>query len=210
MTKQQSKKNARQERRARVEQMREQDAKTERRRNVFIAVITLLLVALIIGASVWAMNNGGGEGTVEGIDDLQSFDGLTSDHVDGSVDSQQIPPVGGDHAAAPQNCGVYTEPIANENAVHSLEHGAVWIAYQPQLADKEIAALEDVARRQPYVLVSPYPELPAPVVLSAWGKQLSLDDAADPRLNQFIETFVNGPQTPEPGAACDGGVGQPG
>jgi hypothetical protein len=59
------------------------------------------------------------------------------------------------------------------------------------------------------VLVSPYPDLPAPVVASAWGKQLQLDSANDPRLEQFVSAFREGPQTPEPGAPCTGGTGNP-
>jgi hypothetical protein len=46
-------------------------------------------------------------------------------------------------------------------------------------------------------------------VASAWGYQVKLDSASDPRLEQFIRTFEQGPQTPEPGAACVGGTGTP-
>ncbi|MPZ29305.1 MAG: DUF3105 domain-containing protein, partial [Micromonosporaceae bacterium] len=49
----------------------------------------------------------------------------------------------------------------------------------------------------------------APVVASAWGKQLPLDSADDPRLKEFVRTFAQGPQTPEPGAPCTGGAGEP-
>jgi hypothetical protein len=52
-------------------------------------------------------------------------------------------------------------------------------------------------------------DLPSPVVASAWGKQLRLDGAGDPRLERFVSAFQQGPQTPEPGAACTGGVGEP-
>jgi hypothetical protein len=117
--------------------------------------------------------------------------------------------VGGNHAPLWQNCGFYDAPIASENAVHSLEHGAVWITYQPDLAPEQVDLLRRLARRQTYVLVSPYPNLPAPVVASAWGHQLGLNSADDPRLNQFVRAFRLGPQAPEREGPCTGGAGAP-
>jgi hypothetical protein len=135
----------------------------------------------------------------------KSFQNLGYDHVKGSVHYRQIPPVGGDHASIWQNCGFYLEPVREETAVHSMEHGAVWIAYRPGLRAEHVDTLRELANKT-YVLVSLYPDLPTPVVASAWGKQLRLDSANDPRLKQFVSTFREGPQTPEPGAPCTGGT----
>ena len=88
--------------------------------------------------------------------------------------------------------------------MHSLEHGAVWITYQPDLPAAEKEALRTLAADQPYLLVSPYPGLDSPLVASAWGAQLRLEQADDPRLPAFIARYAgNGP---EPGATCDTGV----
>jgi hypothetical protein len=133
----------------------------------------------------------------------------SASHVDTPVAYEQTPPVGGDHNPAWQNCGYYSEPIASEFGVHALEHGAVWITYRSDLPEDQIGALRDRTARS-YVLVSPWEgELPAPVVASAWGKQLTFESATDPALAQFVEFYAQGPQTPEPGAACNGGVGNP-
>jgi hypothetical protein len=140
---------------------------------------------------------------------VATFANLSREHVTGPVTYPQTPPVGGPHAPVWQNCGIYTQPVANENAVHSLEHGAVWITYQPSLPAGQVSQLRTVARGQPYVLLSPYPDLPTPVVASAWGVQLRLADASDPRLAQFIAAYQRGPQTPEPDAPCTGGTGHP-
>jgi hypothetical protein len=142
---------------------------------------------------------------------VQTIEVASASHVETAVAYEQTPPVGGDHFPPPawQNCGFYSEPIASESAVHSLEHGAVWITHRPDLPEDQIGALRDRTARS-YVLVSPWEgELPAPVVASAWGKQLPLQSATDPALAQFIEFYAQGPQTPEPGAACSGGVGNP-
>jgi hypothetical protein len=138
-----------------------------------------------------------------------SFDGLGSAHVTGSVEYAQHPPVGGDHAPQWQNCGFYSSPIPNETAVHSMEHGAVWITYGTNLPQDQINRIRQIVTGQNFVLASPISDLPAPIVVSAWERQLHLDSAEDPRLEQFIAYFKQGPTTPERGAPCGGGVGTP-
>ena len=140
---------------------------------------------------------------------VRSFSNLSRSHTEEPVDYPQTPPVGGPHNSVWQNCGFYSKPVRNENAVHSMEHGAVWITYRPDLPGGQVEMLRDLAQSNDYVLVSPYPDLPSPVVASAWGKQLRLDSADDSRLEQFVSAYSQGPQTPEPGAACSGGVGSP-
>ena len=137
---------------------------------------------------------------------VESFPDPGAGHVDGPVAYAQTPPVGGEHSPVWQNCGYYPAPVANEAGVHSLEHGAVWVTYRPDLAQDQIETLRELAESQSYILVSPYPDLPAPVVASAWGEQLRLESADDPRLAQFVRVYRLGPRTPEPGAACTGGT----
>lgn len=165
------------------------------------------LLAVASAAVLAGCGGGGGGDAKPDIAGLQTFSGLSRNHVTTPVEYPQVPPVGGDHFPAPQTCGAYDQPIRNELGVHSMEHGAVWITYRPDLPS---AAVDRLRRevRQPYVLVSPYPDLPAPVVASAWGRQVRLDSAEDSRLDQFVARFRDGPQTPEPGAACTG-VGTP-
>jgi len=132
-------------------------------------------------------------------------------HVSGSVKYDSTPPMGGDHDPMWQNCDgrVYDKALRNENAVHSLEHGAVWITYKPDLAGQEVDKLKSKVNGTDYTLMSPYPGLDAPIVLSAWGKQLKLQNASDGRVDAFLKAFVKGPQTPEPGAACTGAKDTP-
>ena len=138
-----------------------------------------------------------------------SYPNQSRGHAVGTVTYDAIPPVGGDHAEVGQNCGIYTEPVEAEYAVHSLEHGAVWITYDPALPADDVATLQALVRGRPYALLSPAAGLPAPVVASAWGVQLQLPEAGDPRVAEFLTAYLQGPQTPEPGASCFGGVGTP-
>ena len=141
-----------------------------------------------------ALENGGG---------VQTLADLSRNHVEGPVSYPQTPPVGGDHNGVWQSCQgtVYTERIASEHAVHSLEHGAVWVTYRPDLPADQVETLARRVQGIDYTLMSPFPDLPSPVVLSAWGKQLAVDSVDDPRVEQFIQSYrVTASQ--EPGATC--------
>ncbi len=130
-------------------------------------------------------------------------------HAAGRIDYKENPPIGGAHNVVWQNCGIYDTPIHNEHAVHSMEHGAVWITYRTGLPADQVQALKEAAADD-FMLLSPYPDLPAPVVVSAWNHQLTLDSAADPGLDAFIARYKNNPQTtPEFGAPCAGGTSGP-
>ncbi|MGC4107508.1 MAG: DUF3105 domain-containing protein [Thermomicrobiales bacterium] len=123
-------------------------------------------------------------------------------HETGDILYEEVPPVGGPHNAVWQNCGYYSLPINNVNGTHSLEHGAVWITYDPNLPADQVQQLKDLTK-QTYVLVSPYPNLPGPVVASVWGKQLVLQSFDLDKLKTFIKEYKQNPDnTPERGALC--------
>jgi Protein of unknown function (DUF3105) len=169
------------------------------------AVIVLFVGGFIALAVVDARQQSGSAAPNE----VKTYDvGPAGQHTSGDVDYEQSPPVGGEHDPVWQNCGYYDKPVRDENAVHSLEHGAVWITYSPDLPQDQITDLKNIAEDRSYILVSPYPDLSSdtPVVASAWGKQEGLDGADDPDLESFIQAYRQGPQTPEPGAVCTGGT----
>ena len=121
-------------------------------------------------------------------------------HTPDRVVYAQDPPAGGSHDSQWLTCAVYDEPVRSENAVHALEHGAIWITYQPDLDATAIERLEAYGRRSE-VIVSPYPGLDSPIVLSAWGRQLRLDSVDDAVIDQFYRAFRDR-TAPEPGASC--------
>lgn len=175
---------------------------------VLLAIGGAVVLVGILGYAIWntvqARN-----ARVARIEGEQVFPRPEAGHVETDVEYEIIPPVGGPHNSAWQNCGIYDQPIQDVFAVHSLEHGAVWITYRPDLPADQVEMLRRTASGNSYVLLSPYPDLPSPVAASAWGVQLKVESAADPRIWQFIQKYQQGAQTPEVGAACTGGVGQP-
>jgi hypothetical protein len=197
---------------AQREQERNAQVTTHKRQKWLPWAILGAIVVLAIGGWLFYMYM-----NYRGLDGLERVNpqSLSRDHMTGLLPQSypQAPPWGGPHANTWQNCGVYAEPVPVDMAVHSLEHGAVWITYRPELPASDVQALRALARNQPYVLVSPWsadwPALPSPVVISAWGLQLKTDSASDSRLGDFVRRYANGPQTPEPGARCTGGAGTP-
>jgi hypothetical protein len=125
-------------------------------------------------------------------------------HESGDLDYPQSPPVGGPHNDIWLDCGVYDEPVPEENVVHDLEHGTIWITYGSGLDADEVDALADALPQNG--ILSPYDDLRAPVVVTVWGRQLDLTGADDPRLELFIEQFGEGVTAPEPFASCAGGA----
>jgi hypothetical protein len=178
-----------------------------RRTGLIIGLVAAVLLAGFIALVVWDSRQQSASEPPAGVEDVDVGPG--NQHSQGDIAYTRNPPAGGEHNPIWQNCGFYEEPIRSENAVHSLEHGAVWITFRPDLPREQVERLRELAQDHNFVLVSPYPELPSPVVATAWGKQLQLESADDPDLERFVRAYQQGPQTPEPGATCTGGVGEP-
>jgi hypothetical protein len=166
-----------------------------------------VVLVLLLGLVTYTLASAPPPKQIQGLLTFPNIPG--GQHISGPIGYPQTPPVGGPHASAWQNCGIYDRPIQSENAVHSLEHGAVWITYSPDLPQSRVELLESAARAQRAVLLSPFQGLPSPIVASAWGAQVQLPDASDPRLVEFVRQFQQGPYAPERGATCAGGVGTP-
>jgi len=174
---------------------------------IVVGLVVLVLVAGLIALFVIDSRQRAESVPPEGVEEFDV--GKAGDHTRDTVDYEQVPPAGGAHNPVWQNAGFYEEPVRNETAVHTLEHGAVWIAYDPDLPQEQKDALREIVEAQDCLLASPYPGLDAPLVASAWGAQMRLESTDDPNLQRFIGTYRKGSQTPEPGAACTRGTGDP-
>jgi hypothetical protein len=222
-------KQEREERRlAKVEAFKKQQAREKRNRLIAtisgilgaVAVLALIVTVVVVNATP---KPDPASITIEGLKTYPSITG--GGHVDVSPEGTPLnpaptvdyqgdygmnPPAGGNHWAGWLNCGVYSEPQQAERAVHSLEHGALWVTYDPAaLSQSDVDALVGKLPAS-YVIVSPYPGLPAPIVASAWGAQVHLTDVEDARLGDFVTKYWKSALAPEPGALCSGAIDGPG
>jgi hypothetical protein len=117
-----------------------------------------------------------------------------------------FPPVGGPHDAEWAACNgvVYDAPVRNESMVHTLEHGAIWITYNPDTIGADLDTLKALVDGKPYLTLSPYPDLETKISIQAWAHQLKLDSATDERIQQFITALQRNPfLTPEVNGTCE-------
>ncbi|MDQ0602337.1 hypothetical protein QF037_006682 [Streptomyces canus] len=208
------------ERQARIAEMRRAEQARERRNRLLtIGASVAVVTALVVGGVVLVRSQDDGGGTTAdssnpghwttGKDGVKTWSSkLSQTHVTKTVKYPMTPPAGGDHDARWMNCNgdVYTKELNNMNAVHSLEHGSVWVTYTSKAKKADIDALAAKVKKTPYTLMSPYEKQAAPIMLTAWGHQRTVTSASDPNVDKFFETYVQGEQTPEKGATCQGGL----
>ena len=204
-----------QKRQEKLAEYQKQLAKRRRSKLVWWVVgstAAVVIIGLIVASIVFApappkeYEPGSAGADIEGV---ETFENETQ-HVDGTVDYPQSPPAGGPHNAVWLNCGIYDQPVPNENAVHSMEHGAVWVTYDAdEVSGDELAQLKSQLPST-YVVLSPYEGLDSPIVLTNWNHQLKLDSADDERIPAFMEEYWRSQNVPEVNAACTGALDAPG
>ncbi len=139
---------------------------------------------------------------------IEVYPATTNHTVKGPIEYDRKPPTNGNHDPLWQNCGFYEEPVEDRHAVHSLDHGVVWITYRPDLPKQQIETLRPYGNEN-YVIASPYPGQNAPVIATSWRVQLELGGADDPRLRRFVNQFRISELAPLSGNRCTLGVGTP-
>lgn len=203
---------------ARIAEMRRAERARDRRNAAIAITVSVAFAAGLIGFGAWVLidkqekKDAAAAARKAPVNGEQTWDVKTlgRNHVETPVQYPMNPPVGGDHSPRWMNCNgdVYKNPVPEVNAVHSLEHGAVWVTYNEKAAKGDLDTLAGTVAKTPYTLMSPVKEQAGTIMLSAWGRQLTVDKADDPRVAQFFTKYVQGPQTPEPGAACTNGLAE--
>ncbi len=124
---------------------------------------------------------------------------LAQDHIPvGSKrpDYNSNPPTSGPHYPNPANWGIYDKPLPDEQLVHNLEHGGVWISYRDPGDQELIGKLKELAGKYSLkVIMTPRPENDSAIAVAAWGRLLKLDTFDKAKIQEFIDAFINrGPE----------------
>ena len=119
-----------------------------------------------------------------------------------------LPPYGGPHDGLTLPCGTYQNAIREENAVHSMEHGAVVIWYRPSAISaeqfEELQALtnEHVFERGDFVILAPLEGIRGTVALSSWGESMTLETVELDTIESYIRTFKHNAPEPVEAGGC--------
>jgi hypothetical protein len=175
-------------------------------------VAVILFAGVVIGYAVIQVRAKAADKPEARAADAAKIPGITlvsypsGQHVQTPIKYDKSPPFGGQHDPEWADCTgtVYAKQIRSENAVHSLEHGAIWVTYRPDLTAAEVDSLKKRVNGTNYMLLSPYAGLKTKVSLQAWGHQLAVDSVDDSRIDRFIKDLrLNSAATPEFGASCE-------
>ena len=106
------------------------------------------------------------------------------------------PPTSGPHYAEPAKWGIYDLELPDEQLVHNLEHGGIWISYRDAGDQDLIAKLKDIADDYALkVIMTPRPQNDSAMVLAAWTRLLQLETFDEQQIKSFIKAFITkGPE----------------
>lgn len=123
-------------------------------------------------------------------------EGSTHVPVGTKVEYKTNPPTSGNHYPEPANWGVYQQTLQDEQVVHNLEHGGIWISYK-DIDDDTKAKLEDIARKNSgSVLLEPRPANDAKIAIASWTRSITMDTFDRAKIEEFITHNKN--KSPEP------------
>lgn len=200
--------------RRRVEQA---TAEGDRSRLVVYGAIAIVVVLLAAGVYVTTLSDGGDSSSIESrplpdsgdqslLEGVERFPSEGRTHVDPGtqVDYSTSPPTSGPHYGDWTDAGYYEETPPAGNLVHSLEHGAVVIYYDPDAltpeAEESLQAFAQAHQDQwASVIVVPNPneEPESPYVLTAWRTMLRMDEYDPQVVRAFLAEYLGrGPENP--------------
>ena len=165
--------------------------------NKKVVLIYAGVIVVVVGFGFWLMKSS--EQQQRNLPG-QPFENQGQEHIaQGSTDHPPYnsnPPTSGWHWPQPANWGAYDSTIPDEQLIHNLEHGGIWISYKPGMVDQDtVNKLKDFANRYPLIIVEPREANTSAISLAAWTRLQNLDAYDERAILEFIDAFHNeGPE----------------
>lgn len=100
------------------------------------------------------------------------------------------PPSSGWHYPRPAQSGIYDTEFPDEQLIHNLEHGHIWIAYKPDMPKDQIELLVNLAKGYgSKVIMAPRKENDTLVALVAWQHVLKLTAVDELQIKTFFDAY---------------------
>jgi hypothetical protein len=101
------------------------------------------------------------------------------------------PPTSGPHAAALRTA-VYDRTLPDENLIHNLEHGHIWLSYRDREDTEAIELFERLQSQFPSSVIVTYrPANDSRLAVAAWTRLLKLEEADEEQILAFIARYFD-------------------
>lgn len=188
---------SKQERRELHQQERQQLQESRERKRLVKKITLWVTVMLVMGGSGYGLYYLASQPEAQRPGEIFPILGQTHIEV-GAIHPayNSNPPTSGSHYAQPADWGVYQKELPDEQLIHNLEHGGIWISYK-YIDEKTKSDLEAIGKRYPgSVIVTPRSANDAKIVLASWGRLEKLESFDETKIVDFIKANKN--KSPEP------------
>ncbi|OGE80761.1 MAG: hypothetical protein A3H72_02390 [Candidatus Doudnabacteria bacterium RIFCSPLOWO2_02_FULL_48_8] len=162
-------------------------------------IIIVIVIVIVLGIGFWLFQASKQAQAPENLPG-QTFENQGNEHLtEGSTDHPAYnsnPPTSGWHWPQPAAWGVYSSTLPDEQLIHNLEHGGIWISYKPGTVDQTtIDKLQDFTKRYRKVIIEPRETNEAPIAFCAWTRLQTFAQFDELAMIKFIEAYYDkGPE----------------
>lgn len=170
-----------------------------------VPTVVLVIVGAFVMSSVAKNNATKEENQLEAepvsreVEGTQVFKAVSREHIQAGTDGfgyNSNPPSSGPHWPSPAKNGVYDAALRDEQLIHNLEHGHIWISYKSDAPDEVKTKLKEIVEKDSWkIVLEPRDANDSMIALVGWARVLKLESLDEQRIKDFISTYRNrGPE----------------
>lgn len=101
------------------------------------------------------------------------------------------PPTSGWHYRQPADWGIYTAELPDEQVIHNLEHGGIWISYRHDITEDQRKVLTEIASKYTSkVILTPRANNDEPIAVAAWQRLMKFKTPLSKDQQELIISFI--------------------